>query len=437
MTLQSSVAASPTLAAAQKQLQKRRQQHRRERIAQDLPLHTDEHGRLILPQPTQTGDSRNSPKHSHQRWESQALARHLSFRAKRRAAETRRKEALTHNWLRPPAVESHASSDRSSQHDIPPVDPSDTFTLHPDLAIAMLKNECAAAGRVWLLLRALDHQGCGWVSLARTRELLTDKLSPLRICGWRQMRNLLVQGDGLFWQRDDHRKGNARIWLRAPAKVAATLGIPRFRMKPVSVPISVLLQGIGAVRAHFYTSYHSGRDSQKPIARQTLTDLTGVPRRSQRIYEEKAGVKSRQNWGVGSRHEAAEVQRQAAEHGHAIFRLDDNQGKFGAAGESYVAWQMPNSYVGPHAPHSSACKKRINRQLTDLLNEGMTGNGERQVDGHSSGDESPSIRYFEHGGAASRAYNRHAGNDLYWRAATSYHRYDVWHILPATKEVKV
>lgn len=300
----------------------------------------------------------------------------------------------------------------------------------------MLQQACEAAGRVWLLLRALDSKGGGWVPVSRAREILTGHESPLRICGWRQMRNLLAQGDGVFWQRDDHRKSKARIWLRAPAKVASTLGVPRFHTKAVSVPIAVLLDGIGAVRAHFYTSYHSGRDTEKPISRQSLAKLTGVPRRSQREYEKKAGATRRQNWAVGSTHDQAEVQRRAAEHGHAIFRLDDHQGHFGAAGESYVAWQIPNSYVGPHAPQTSACKKRINRRLADLLNEGMTGNGERQVEGQTSGDESPTTRYFEHGGAASRVYNRRADNDLYWRSAKAYRRYDVWHILPGQERRK-
>src|SRR5690606_34018586 len=126
-------------------------------------------------------------------------------------------------------------------------DPSDMFTLHPDLAIAMLQNECAAAGRVWLLLRAVDTKGCGWVSVERARKLLTNNRSRLRICGWRQMRNLLKQGDSLFWKRDDHNKVNARIWLRAPSKVAASLGVYRFRAKPVNVPVKALLEGIGAV----------------------------------------------------------------------------------------------------------------------------------------------------------------------------------------------
>lgn len=422
---------SQALDAAQKQLQQRRQQRRRERIAQQLPVHTDACGRLTLPHsskpcPFQPVDPTRS------RWESEALAQHLASRRERQEAETKRQEAFSCSWLRQPA--STPSLERGARSESISGDPSDTFTLHPDLAIAMLQNECEAAGRVWLLLRAVDTKGCGWVSVERARKLLTNSRSPLRICGWRQMRNLLKQGDGLFWTRDDHKKVNARIWLRAPSKVAASLGVDRFRAKPVNVPVKALLDGVGAVRAHFYTSYHSGRDSEKPIARQTLADVTGVPRRSQQIYEKKTGVKRRKNWAVGSCYAQEEVQHRAAQHGHALFQLDDHQGKFGAAGESYVAWQMPNSYAGPHSPQTNACKKRINRQLADLLNEGMTGNGKQQVERHSSGDERPSTRYFEHGGAASRAYNRQADDDLYWRTAMAYRRYDVWHILPAQEK---
>lgn len=439
MALQDSITVSATLAAAQEQLCKRRQQRRQERIAQQLPVFTDVHGRLTLPKSSKSCTSRGYST-PHSGWESQALSHNMRARLERQAAQTEHQEAHSLSWLRQPTSNTHPSSPKTLRkilrRDVAAVRPSDTFTLHPDLAIAVLQQECAAPGRVWLLLRALDAEGCGWVPVARARELLTGSRSPLRICGWRQMRNLLSQGDGIFWQRDDHRDASARIWLRAPCKVAATLGVQHFRTNPVKARIAVLMEGIGAVRAHFFTSFHSGRDSEKPIARETLTELTGVPRRSQRVYEVKAGVKSQLNWAVGDRHAQAEVQRRAAQHGHAIFQLEDRQGKFGAAGESYVAWQMPNSYAGPHAPQTSACKKRINRRLADLLNEGITGNGEQQVEGHTSGDKRPPTRYYEHGGAASRAYNQHAGNDHFWRAAVVCGRYKVWHILPAQVRCK-
>jgi hypothetical protein len=196
---------------------------------------------------------------------------------------------------------------------------------------------------------------------------------------------------------------------------------------------TVLLQGIGTVRAHFFASFHSSRESQRPIARKTLTAVTGVARRSQHSYERRAGVKKQHNWAVGNAPTRSETEQRVWQHGHAVFELKDHQGKSGAAGESHLAWQLPNSYAGPHAPQAIARRKRINQQLADLFNKGMTGNGEQMVE-HAIDDvhEGAATRYFEHGRAAARAYNRGARNDLYWRTPMSYRRYRVWHILPAS-----
>jgi len=163
--------------------------------------------------------------------------------------------------------------------------------LFPDIALGMLGKKVVAAGRLWLLLQHVDAKGSGRLSLASVRELLTDRNSSLRFCGPRQLRKLFAQGDGLFWTRD----GNC-IWLRSVAKVAAALGVPRLNSRPVCLPVSVLLQGIGAVRAHFFASFHSGRQAKQdkgknrdvvrtdpgPLSRATLHQITHVKPRTQR-----------------------------------------------------------------------------------------------------------------------------------------------------------
>lgn len=358
----------------------------------------------------------------------------------RQEARSQREQAISLDWLpeAPPAVAPAAS--RSVEAEAPEPTRAATFTLQPDLATAMLKQDLVAPGRLWFLLRHLDERGCGWVDVAQARAQLTTRGAPLRLCGWRQLRNLLAQGEGIFWQRAHQPSSPDRIWLRSPSKVALALGVERFRARAVSAPLSILLERIGAVRAHFYASFHSGREASRPIARQTLTEITGVSRRSQRAYEERAGVRSEHNWAVGNDYSQNEAQQRAWRHGRALFQLKDDKGKFGAAGASYVAWQMPNSYCGPHEPLTKNRKRRSNRRLTDLLNKGITGNGEQAVAEAASQnefsfcDEGRTIRYYEHGRAAARSYNRRPANDHYWRAAVSYRRYKVWHLLAGKEE---
>jgi 3-deoxy-D-manno-octulosonic-acid transferase len=61
----------------------------------------------------------------------------------------------------------------------------------------MLRQEMTAPGRLWLMLRYLDQQGCGKIRIDILRKTLTHKSSTLHICGKRQLRNLLRDGEGL------------------------------------------------------------------------------------------------------------------------------------------------------------------------------------------------------------------------------------------------
>ena len=424
------------LAAAQEQLHRRRHQRRQERIAQQLPVHTDIHGRSIISRPPGSPPT-SPPREVQQRdHESQPFAQCLRTSAELKAARAQREAAIALSWLPKRSVGARGNDSCPAPETARPPERTATLTLHPDLALAMLQKNLSSQGRLWLLLRHLDQAGCGWVSVAHARKRLTGQKSPLRFCGWRQMRNLLAQGDDLFWQRNAPSSSPDRIWLRSPAKVALALGVPRFSKRPVSVPLTILLEPIGTVRAHFFASFHSGRDSHRPIARQTLAKITGVGRRSQRNYEKKAGVKKQHNWALGAEYSPSEVQQRAWRHGRAVFQLKDHQGKSGPAGVAYVTWQMPNSYTGPHTPQTMNRKKRINQQLADLLNEGTTGNGEQKVEEPAFHNTGSTSRYFEHGRAAARAYNSNAGNDLYWRTAASFRQYRVWHILPAQEDLK-
>ncbi|MCA9932151.1 MAG: hypothetical protein KC419_26890, partial [Anaerolineales bacterium] len=178
--------------------------------------------------------------------------------------------------------------------------PDDTIKLFPDIALGLLRQEQTAPGRIWLLLRFLDRVGQGWIRIATAKETLTDKKSPIHTCGLRQLRNLLRDGNGLFWTRD-----KTRIWLKSAANVAAALGVTKLKGKPVAVPIHVLTGNIGEVRAHLYAAFHSGRakaDRRQPIARETLAALTGVGRRTQLAYETVTGLTVQHNYAIGERY---------------------------------------------------------------------------------------------------------------------------------------
>ncbi len=301
-----------------------------------------------------------------------------------------------------------------------------TVKVFPDIAIGLLRQEQVAVGRLWLLLQAVDEQGRGWLDEQAARRWFTDKRAPLRFCGVRQLRNLLARGEEIFWVRE-----NGRVWLRSVAKVAYALQVPRLMMRPVAVPVRVLRQKIGTVRAHLYATFHSSRSqpnqANKPIARETVARLTQVQPRTQRRYERKAKVKRQAQYAIGNEATTDNLQARGWEQGQAIFQLKDFKGKQGPQGKSYVAWQLPNSYVGPHAQQPKGRQKRINRALTDLFMQGITGNGQRAR---------VARRFFDNGRLAAKAYLRNPKNDHYWRSVDNgrygdvqHRRYQLWQVM--------
>lgn len=389
--------ASAVLLAAQETLRQLQQQRRAERLTQGLPVWTDDHGRFV-------GEERGA--RSEERGARRELPEHLGWECARVTAVLREKQLPIVNG------ELGIVNEPESQYEIPLVTQQKNeinsrtgIRLFPDLALGMLRQGQVANGRLWLLLRHLDETGQGWVETAAARQHLTEKTSPLYVCGWRNVRGVLGQGEGIFWQVE-----NGRIWLCSVAKVAAALQIHRLQKQPVLLPISILTQTIGAVRAHFYASFHSSH-TQKPITRATLTKISQVSPRTQRRYDTQTKVTKRPNFAIGAKTTAENVQNRAWQHGQAVFQLADHHGKHGAAGATYVAWQLPNSYSGPHEQLSSSGKKRINRQLAVLLQQGTTGNGRVKIE----------KRFFGNGAAAAKVAGK---QDVYWQGKPGF-----WYVI--------
>lgn len=303
-----------------------------------------------------------------------------------------------------------------------------TCKLYPDIALGMLRREQATTGRIWLLLRHIDNEGRGWLSFEETREKLTRKKSELRVCGWRQLRNLLNQGEGVFWERR-----NGRIWLRSIAKTGAALGVQRLNHQPIAIPLIALLQGMGQVRAHLYASFHSGRmgkdNKGSPIARDTIAQISHIHERTQRRYEKRAQVRKKHNFAIGPQNNALNNEETTWRHGRASFQFTDMEGRHGRKGATYTAWQLPNNYTGPHAKLPRGRQKRINRELADLFMKGMTGNDQETIDAAWQPK-----RYFENGRLAAKACTK-SQNAVYWQNKRQCNHYQLWYVLDyQTKE---
>jgi hypothetical protein len=288
----------------------------------------------------------------------------------------------------------------------------ETVKVYPHLALGMLDAELTAAGRIYWLLRYIDLEGRGWVHVDDARQKLTRKHAPLRVCGWRRLRQLLHEGQDILWKRD----GVGRIWLTGAARMAQKLDIERLAGKPVDLPVKALLGGMRQVRAHFYASSHSGRRTENPISRATLREITSVPERTQLDYDKAAGVARQQNIAIGPRYSQEAFKKQAWERGTGVFRFFDNNGNQGAPHREYVAWQLPNSYTGPHRQCAKGRQKKINQRLADLVHiTGTRGNDQERI-----------VRlFYPHGAAADRQRND-TPQTQYWSRGESRHHVQLW-----------
>jgi len=312
-----------------------------------------------------------------------------------------------------------------------------TVQIQADLALAILKAELAAAGRVWLLLRLLDQKGQGWLPAGLAHEHLTRKEALYHLCGRRQLRNLLNQGEGIFWSRQPARaRSPERIWLKSPTRVAAALGLDRLPNRRVTLPLTALLGGMGQVRAYLYATFHSKRHTpdgdhySAPISRARLATITQVPPRTQRLYDKAAGVKQRANYAVGDRYSPDNHRERAWQHGRAVFQFFDQRGKQGPPGRRYIAWRLPNSYAIDLRADRPRKRKGVNRRPVGLVTTGAQGNGRS-----NPGCQRQSLTLFHADGrAAGKAYNRDSCLDAYWPAANCVipgksRRPATWHVL--------
>ena len=283
------------------------------------------------------------------------------------------------------------------------VQPPTAVTVHPTMLHAVLRQGKEASTRVWLLLRLADGDGRGWLTVDEARRELTAPGAPLFVCGWRRLRQLLAEGEGVFWVREA-RAGGDRLWLRGAHRVALALDCGRLQGFPVELPVAALLGGIQGVRAAFYAAFHAGREA-RPVSRATLATLSGVAERTQLAYDRVARVTPTPNIAIGERCTVDTIHERAWQHGRAVFHFIDTKGKQGRPGEKYVAWHLPNSYHAAYQRRSRGSRKRLNRKIDDLVTKGIPGNDERTVE----------PVFHANGARAARQFNRDPERDAYWR----------------------
>lgn len=238
--------------------------------------------------------------------------------------------------------------------------------------------------RLYKILQVLDREGRGWLSNSLVETALTSKESHHYIYGRRQLKNMLMRGEGLFWQRAKT-KEELRIRLVARAKVASRLLPGPLRGREVTFPLHHMLgSGRGrqaSVNAALYTAVHAGQIEHKgksgPISRAKLRDVSGCSNYRQRRYEKRMGIIAASHIYILGRYSEYHLQQARIHQGLPAYKHTDFLGKINRhrRGADYIAMRLPNSYRTPDtfAVVNSRRQRTINRQLVGLCHMGSEG----------------------------------------------------------------
>lgn len=240
--------------------------------------------------------------------------------------------------------------------------PSADVRIFPDLMQTLHAQKTSVHGRVWLLLHhygRANHHGRGWLTVEDAKRVIVD--------GWRifkaqRFEQVINEGAGLLWSLE-----GGRVWLWGARQVANRFNHGRLTHRPVYVPIDRLTGKLGDYRASMWAAWHSGRKSETPISRATLTAETEMPQRTQRHYEAIAGVKRTFNYSFSTSDKDTADWRHLADLGGRYFMAKDTAGLFGPKGRALLAQQIPNSYEQIFAHQARSTRRNaINRTISDL-----------------------------------------------------------------------
>lgn len=248
--------------------------------------------------------------------------------------------------------------------------------IYPGLAAAALAEDDSLGLGYWLLVRALDMttepkegapapadgpKGEGRILRAVLRAEALKHISRDKLK--RAERQALIIGLVQFVRRRSD--GAEVVSYASVTRAAGVLGVAHVGAYPVLVPAGKMRKA-ATWKAALWFAYHAGRAGKAGgvISRAELERKTGVPERTQRRYERRAGVKARANFElvpVNSRAEAERLKAWHAECGRTAFI---GRGRF----KSYLIVRHPNSYTVPGA---RLAKRGRVRNINSALSGGL------------------------------------------------------------------
>ncbi len=162
--------------------------------------------------------------------------------------------------------------------------------LVPDLSAASLRQKQTKELSLWYRLRYLssrDFGGSGSLPLVEAISGLIDTFLISRSTAYR----ILALGEGNYWRKADN-NGKVTLHLISLKNVALYLNTSlEFDRHFRDLSVEEFKGSIKQTRAQLYASVHKPRGIQSnPIARQSISEHTGLCKQQQRRYEKEAHV---------------------------------------------------------------------------------------------------------------------------------------------------
>jgi hypothetical protein len=278
--------------------------------------------------------------------------------------------------------------------------PTDSIVrVWPALAVALADEEMAPLYRFYVACQSIDPDGRRAFTVAHLRQMFTTKRNGRYLFSWRRMRQIFAAGEGKLWEQ-----AGERIYLRSIARIAHLVGV-RHIGRGVELPARFVFAGQGVFNAHLHAAWLAANgDEARPISQAAIEGATAVPGRTQRHYNQVAGVRRQKNLLIGERATEERTEEEVWRHGHNSFVFVDYQGQRGRPGGCYQARRLPDSYQRRHKLASNGRRRKIDKQLNSLVNHEERGTPFNRF----------ARLYFANGQDAAKAAGRQPGRGVFW-----------------------
>lgn len=227
--------------------------------------------------------------------------------------------------------------------------------------------------RLWYLLRALDPPGSGRLPISSVYGKLSDILHRETV------RQTLREGDGEWWDLYIDEGGTEYVAYRSLLKIAVVLGLKRFGMPAVYVPIYAFTEGFSRFAGYMLSAWIEARSNNlNPISKATLAEEFGTSQKTIYNWMEASGIVKKKNYtetllstlaGGDVSDEMKDIYTKYvdAQAGDAPTYIVKVKGEHG----NCLRWQIANTYYQPDVERGARGQGiRANNALKRLLSKG-------------------------------------------------------------------